>query len=262
MEYYLKIYKTLFSLNLSRFLTYRSNLISEVIGSIIWGLFSIMSILLLTSKTSSVYGWSREELLLLTASFGIIWGIFHMLFMRNFQNISHLIDYGTLDGKLLQPVDTQFIISTQIINYPSLIRIIINTGLLIYFMSLLHISFSLLHTLGYVLLIIFGVLLLYAIFFISMTVLIWNPRLSNIIEVLYTVAGISRYPREMFSKLPSFLFVLLLPLTFAVISPTRVLIQKVFLGDIVGLVVSTVILLVITRLFWKFALRSYTSASN
>lgn len=262
MKRYMRIYRQFLALSLSKLMAYPANFVNEIIGSIVWGAFAIISVLLLTSKSGSVYGWSREELLILTASFGVVWGIFHMLFIRNFSNLSYIVDYGVLDGYLLKPIDSQFITTTQIINYPSFIRIAINAGLLIYYILGLSISLTVVGVLSYLILIIFGVVILYAIFFISTTILIWNPRLSNILEVMYTVSAFSRYPPEMFKTLPSIIFLSILPLTFVVVTPTKALLNKLFLGDVFGLILSAFILFLISRLFWRFALRHYSSASS
>jgi ABC-2 type transport system permease protein len=59
-----------------------------------------------------------------------------------------------------------------------------------------------------------------------------------------------------------FLFFALFPLTLVVVTPIKVLLQKASVNDIVWLVVCAISLFIISRKFWQFALRSYTSASG
>lgn len=84
MKHYFNIYKQLLKLNLQVNLAYRVGFINNLIASIGWGLFQILMIYLLTAKVKSIYGWSREGLILLSAVFNIFVGIFHAVFSRNF----------------------------------------------------------------------------------------------------------------------------------------------------------------------------------
>jgi ABC-type uncharacterized transport system permease subunit len=55
-------------------MAYRANFINSVISSLGWGIFSVIFMLLLTNKTSSIYQWSRDEILLLTGFYNILGG--------------------------------------------------------------------------------------------------------------------------------------------------------------------------------------------
>jgi len=184
MRPYLTIYKTLLHLNLSALVAYRANFISNIISSISWGVFSIVSIVLLTSKTTVIYGWKREEILLLTTTYSVLIGLFHTLFSKNFERFSRMILYGRLDSILLKPIDSQFLISLWIVNYASLTRIILGIGLTFYFLHQLNIVLSPFIVVSYILITAMSLILLYSIWFIVATLTIWFPRLSNIVEFM------------------------------------------------------------------------------
>jgi ABC-2 type transport system permease protein len=107
-----------------------------------------------------------------------------------------------------------------------------------------------------------GILLLYSAWFIASTVTIWFPRLTNIVDVMYTVSGMSRLPREMYQQLAWYVFLFLMPLTFVIVTPTRALIGKLTLVDDIGIVSFAVVFFLLSRKFWHYALRFYTSASS
>src|SRR3989344_7547774 len=109
MKRYFRIYKQLCIISLSELLAYRGNFLNSLISSLVWGAFSIVSILLLTAKTKSVFGWTREEIILLTCSYSMLIGIFHLVFSRNFEYFSRIMDLGQLDTFLLKPLDSQFL---------------------------------------------------------------------------------------------------------------------------------------------------------
>ena len=76
MKRYLKIYLSLLRINLIALFSYRANFINSTISSFIWGLFSVISILLLTSRTNSFFGWTRSEIIILAAVYSFLIGIF------------------------------------------------------------------------------------------------------------------------------------------------------------------------------------------
>jgi ABC-2 type transport system permease protein len=262
MKKYLNIYRALLHLNFSAVVVYRVNAINNIVGSTVWAVFSMASIILLTSRTTSVFGWTRDEILLLTAVYSLFIGIFHTLFSRNFERLPYLIRLGMLDAILTKPADPQFLVSTSIINFTSIIRILLGIAFTWYVISIAHITVTLpiigLFCIG----IAIGLLLLYSLWFIVATLIVWYPDLSNLIEFLYSASNIGRYPREMYSQANQFLFLFVLPLTFMVIAPTKILLAKLTLFDSLGLVLFALAFFVGSRYFWKFALRFYTSASS
>ncbi|MCX6791944.1 MAG: ABC-2 family transporter protein [Candidatus Gottesmanbacteria bacterium] len=262
MKKYLNVYRALIHLNFSALVVYRANVINNILGSTVWGVFSLVSIILLTSRTTSVFGWTRDEILLLSGVYALFIGIFHTLFSRNFDRLTYLIRLGMLDAILTKPVDSQFLVSTSIINFTSIIRILLGMVFTWYVISISHITVTLpligLFCIG----IGIGLLLLYSIWFIVATLILWYPDLSNLIEFLYSASNIGRYPREMYSHVNQFLFLFILPFTFMVIAPTKVLLTKLTLFDSFGLLLFAIVFFLGSRYFWKFALRFYTSASS
>ncbi len=262
MRQYLKTYKKIIQLNFADLLAYQMNFWSEVLSSFIWGSFHFILIIILTSKTSSVYNWSRDELILLTATFSILWGFFHILFTRNFSKLATIIDLGELDSYLIKPIDSQFLLSLNYINFTGIVRVLLGILVSILIISKNHIHISLINLFGYIVLLFFGLTLIYSIWFIVTSFMIWFTKLSNLIDFLYNISGISKYPPSMLKETKSFIFFILFPITIFISTPTKVLLNKVLTGDVILLIILSIVFLVISNLFWKFALRSYTSTGN
>lgn len=259
---HLKIYKILLNLNFSTLTAYRANFTNSLIASVGWGIFSVLSMLLVTSKTPIVFGWKREELLILVGAYSIVVGIFHMVFSRNFDRFSRIINRGELDVILTKPLDSQFLLSLWIFNYASFIRIIMGIIFTLYMVQKIGISIGFLEMMGFFLLGFIGLVLLYSLWFLAIATTIWFSRLSNLTELMNTITGISRQPPEMFKEFSSYVFIFLLPLTLIVVAPTRFLLQKATWQEVLLLFLFSVIFFCLSRKFWKFALRFYTSAGG
>jgi len=260
MKRYVKIYIRLLHLNFSSLLAYRANFVNSLISSSVWGGFSIISILLLTSRSSSLFGWSRHDIIFLTCSYSIIIGIFHTFFSRNFEHFSRVVDLGELDTLLIKPIDSQFFISLRYINYASIIRIVVGFFLVGYLLKGEALSFVQLF--GYGTMMFFGLITLYALWYIITSFTIWLSRLSNIVEFLFTITNVSRFPPQMYREFSWYVFLFLFPLTLIIATPTKFLINKIDFPDVLILIITASVLFIVSRFFWKLALRFYTSASS
>ena len=263
MKHYFKVYKTLLKLNLSELFAYRAGFVNSIISSSLWGGFQIVWVTLLTARIDSFYGWTKDELILITVNYVfIIMGIFHLVFSRNFDRFSRIIDKAELDLILVKPLDSQFLLSFWYFNYASLFRLIIGVPIVIYLIIKIGISISLINVISYLVLIVFSIILMYSVWLSFSTLMIWFPRLSNITALLYNINGISRFPPDMIYELKSFILFFLVPFTLLSAIPTKALVKNIFSGDTGLLIFLSVFLFYISKKFWKFALRYYTSASS
>ncbi len=262
MRHYIHVYKRLMQLNFSALVAFRGNFINNLISSFIWAIFSLSTIYLLTLRVTSIFGWRREDILLFTGLYGVVIGFFHTIFSRNFSRFSRVIHHGELDILLLKPIDTQFLMSFWIINYTSLSRIPIGVLFVGYLLVSYHIPVAPFQILSSIFLVSLSIVLLYAIWYIVMTLTIWFTNLSNLVEILFQMTSIARYPQEVFRELSAYLFWFIMPLTFVISTPAKVLLQRANAYDLIGLFIFSITLLFLSRKFWKFALRFYTSASS
>lgn len=262
MKYYFKVYLRLLDLNLANLFAYRGNFVSTLISSIAWGIFSFVFIILLTWRSPVVYGWKREELILLMALYNIvIGGFFHLFFSRSLGRISTVVHFGHLDHVLLKPIDSQFLLSSRVIAYAQISRIIMGTAATAYLVNKMQIEIGLFNFFAFIVLSAFGLLLLYSLWFLVITLTVWFSRLSNLVDLLYHLNELTRFPSKMFDPVKNYL-IFIIPYTLVLVTPTRALLDKASLQEEMGLILLSILVFYLSRRFWRFALRYYTSASS
>ncbi len=263
MKRYLTIYTTFLKLNYTRFALYRVDFLNGLVSSILWAVFSIIAIYALTARSSTIFGWSRGELFVLIGVFNIlIGGIFRTVFARNFDRFGQIVQRGELDGILLKPFDSQFSLSFQYISLYGIVRIILAIIFTAFLLYQIHVTVTFFDVIIFIMLAGFGLLTMYSIWFIVLTLTIWHPDLFNLIETLYAVDSVTRYPPQIINQFKILLFYLLFPFTLIVSIPTKALLHKLTSFDVIILMGMSLILFYFSRIFWRFALRSYTSASG
>ncbi|MCX6732397.1 MAG: ABC-2 family transporter protein, partial [Candidatus Roizmanbacteria bacterium] len=256
-----RMYMAILKINLVYLLTYRANFINNIISALAWGAFQVIWIALLTGKRGTVFGWTPDDMILLTFGYFMVLGIFHFLFSRNFDMFSRIIDRGEFDAILLKPIDSQFHATMRIASYANLIRALVGLVLIIIWIVIKHYTVTPLQVILFSIYICVGVMTLYSIWLIFITTLIWYPNLSNMTDLLYTVNGLARYPGEMIRSSGKVILYILIPLALSISAPMKILLHKNALEDVVILTVSGLSLFIVSRMFWKHSLKFYKSAS-
>lgn len=257
------MYRSFSSIGVKNMLAFRFDTwISIFVATSVWSFLTIYSMYALTTRTQGVFGWSADELIILACVYNVFIGLVSFFFARNFEEFSELVNHGKLDEIFLKPVDSQFMVSLRKVHVTSLFRTAVGAVVTSIFLHKLNVRVDVFHALGFVVLVGVGVLLMYSVLFTINTLNIWFSRLDNINQLFYSIRTLGRYPRDSFLQAGEVIFVLASPFVIPMATPTRMLLGKATVYDVAELVVGALLMFGISRLFWKFALRSYTSASG
>ena len=223
---------------------------------------SLYSVIMLTARVTDAYGWQREELLLFNGIYGVIIGIFHMFISINMGRLSKVIHMGELDGILVKPIDSQFAVSLWMVNFATIFRILMALGYSIWIAGQLHLVVTIPQLVLFVFLACVSLILLYSLWFLILTNLIWFSNMTNLVLFMYSFESMARFPKEMLQQLASFLFVFVMPLALVINTPSRALLSRLDYKDALVVLVLAGGLWFVSRWYWRFALRHYTSASS
>ncbi|HEX8931986.1 MAG TPA: ABC-2 family transporter protein [Patescibacteria group bacterium] len=259
---YLRVYRIFLGLNLSTLFAYRANLYNSIIANSVWAIFGLVAMLLLTSKTSHVFGWTRDELLILAGIYNIIFSIFYLLFSGNFGEFSNNIHFGRLDMLLVKPIDTQFLMTFTNIRYTQIIRLLLGASFVFYILNQMHARITIFNIFSFIFYLFIAIIILYSLWMIVMTFTLWFTKLSNLVDFMYEIHNVAKYPSEIYHSLNFITYLVIFPLTLVVAIPTKALLQKILMGDIFWPVLLAITLFWLSRKFWRFALRAYSSVSS
>jgi ABC-2 type transport system permease protein len=263
MKRYFKIYLLIIKLNYYKTLHHRAEFLTGTLGALMWGIFNITLIYILSSRSSVIFGWSRAELFVLIGVFNIIVGsTFRLICAENFDRFSSNIQHGDLDSWLVKPIDSQFMLSFLYMKFHNLVRLSLAIIFTIYMLYLAQVTASIFTIMQFIVFSFVGLAIIYSFWYLVMTFAIWFPDLHNLTEILYTTDSLTRYPPQVLWKTGVFLLLVFLPYTLVVSVPTKILLNKATFLDIFILLTTAITLTLLSRTFWKFALRYYTSASG
>src|SRR5437667_12471546 len=109
-----------------------------------------------------------------------------------------------------------------------------------------------------------GVAVHYSIMLILAAVSFWIVRAQGLVYGYFNFLNIARYPDVIYPRLFRFVFGWIIPVVIVANIPARLLIKS--LGQpgrlMLQLVIASSIIFWLSRSFWRFALRHYSSASS
>jgi ABC-2 type transport system permease protein len=260
MNRYWKVLQLFFATALAAELEYRVNFLIATftsLGSLAGSLFSLF----LFYQTGYTFeGWSWEEALIVLGVFTFLQGFSTTFLAPNLNQIVKQVQQGTLDFVLLKPISSQFWLSTRTLSPWGLPDLLFGLILIGYAGGRLELPTSA-YWLSIVPLL-FGLLSLYSLWFMLGTTSIWFVKIANVTEVLRGLLEAGRYPIAAYPVAYRFFFTFIVPVAFLTTVPAETLLSRVQGDWILGSGILAVILLLISRSFWQFALRFYTSASS
>ena len=270
---YAGVFGTFAHNSLVREMSFRANFIIEIISALSWmGMYLGFYILIFEYTPSIGAGadaWGKYEFFIFLGTTLFINSVVEAFFMPNTEELSELIRTGGLDFALLKPIDTQFLVSLQRVDWSSLANFLFAFTLVCYSFVQLGYAPSLVQILLYVVYMGCGVGILYSLMITLSATSIWLGRNQTLYDFWFYITNFSRYPMEIYSgPVGGWLrwgFTFVLPILIVVNVPARMLAKPLspeYAYLALFALVATAASLVASRWVFQRALLSYRSASS
>ena len=260
MQRYLKILRLFWTTAIATELEYRLNFLIATVSSIANLAGSLFGLFLFYQTDYTFEDWSWQEATIVLGLFTLLQGFSATFLVPNLNSIVKQVEQGTLDFVLLKPISSQFWLSTKTISPWGLPDLVFGTILIIYAGTQLGLVWydylASLIPLG------FGVIILYSLWFILGATSIWFVKVYNVTEVLRGFLEAGRYPMVAYPAMYRIFFTFVVPVAFLTTVPAQAMLDRGESTWIFGAAILAGALFIFSILFWRFALRFYTSASS
>ena len=262
MQKYFKIYSQFFRVNLLKSLAYRGNFILGLILVIFESMTTLLTIKIVFSHLHSIENWSYSDMLVLSGTFMITNALAWLLFKSGINNLDRLINQGQLDGYLVKPVDTQFLITVYDIDIEDAARSFVGIALLAIGLRGVGIAETLLRLPTYIFLLLLGQIIIYSISLSIKTISFKSIQGWATNAISWRFHDLARYPTDIYRGIMRIIYTFVFPLAFIATVPSKALLGRVSPLLFVGAILAAGFTFAISRLIWKWALKTYSSASS
>lgn len=260
MTRYLQLLKLFWSTAIAAELEYRLNFLIASLSSLGNLTGSLFGLFLFYRTGYTFQGWTWEEALVVLGIFTLLQGFSATFLAPNLNSIVEQVQQGTLDFVLLKPISSQFWLSSRTVSPWGMPDLIFGAVLILYAGGRLGLEINnyLLSTLP----IIFGLISLYSLWFMLGATSIWFVKIYNVTEVLRGFLEAGRFPMVAYPAIYRLFFTFVVPVAFLTTVPAEALLGRSHIVSVVSAGLLALGLLCASTLFWRFALRFYTSASS
>lgn len=241
-------------------LEYRLNFLISTLSSLGSLIGSLFGLFLFYGSGYQFQDWSWEESLVVLGIFTLFQGFSATVLAPNLNKIVTQVQEGTLDFVLLKPISSQFWLSARILSPWGFPDLLFGTIMILY--AGLQLGLSPWAYLSGVPTLLFGFLSLYSLWFILGATSIWFVKIYNVTEVLRGLLDAGRFPIAAYPMAYRIFFTFVIPVAFLTTIPAQVVLGQGQVAWWIGSAGLAIALLQISHLFWRFALRFYTSASS
>jgi ABC-2 type transport system permease protein len=260
MMRYLLLLRLFWTTAIAAEMEYRINFLLATLSSLGNLAGSLFGLFLFYRTGYQFAGWQWTEALLVLGIFTLLQGLSATFLVPNLNRIVKHVELGTLDFVLLKPLSSQFWLSTYTLSPWGLPDVGFGLVVIGYAGMQLHLRWS-----DYLVSLVplgFGFITLYSLWFMLGATSIWFVKIYNVTEVLRGLVEAGRYPIAAYPASYRFFFTFVVPIMFLTTVPAQVMLRRAEWVWVLGSGVLAITLLMCTNRFWRFALRSYTSASS
>jgi ABC-2 type transport system permease protein len=272
---YWRLFLALARFNLATELAFRANFLVKLVVEALWLAIMIVFYATLFANTRTIAGWDFWEYLFFVGCFYGLSGVIETFFLSNCLEFQELVRSGDLDFFLIKPIDEQFLISARNTDWSTLPNIFQGIGVMAF--ALWHLPlwrelpwWDLAGRSGvFVVLFLCGCAMTYSFLLMLTSTSVWFVRNQSLMELWWLFTTLMRYPRQIFentwaSTVGRF-FTFVLPVLLVVSVPAGTMAKPLepehwWLTVLMGL--ATLVLFVLSRRFFRYALQSYRSASS
>jgi ABC-2 type transport system permease protein len=264
MKRYFEIYWLMLRNSLIREMSFKANFLLWMLTELLWFLGQIVFINVMFMYVDRIGTWTKWEVVLLVGTHQLITQIFQALFYMNVANLPELVRTGKLDFMLLLPMDAQFAVSLRQFGLDNVVNALVGIAIVVFSLFKLAVVPQAYQIALYFAAILLGVAIHYSMMFMLATMSFWIVRAQGLIYGYYNLFNIARYPETVFRGVFKFVFSWIIPVIIVANVPARILMRSFEQPAplLLQLGIAATFCVGISRAFWHFALRRYSSASS
>lgn len=243
-------------------LTYRTDMMVEIGSDLLSQAVNFLFILLVFGHTTSISGWSRDEIIFIYGFFLVPFAIFGAFFNIWDFNERYIVK-GEMDRILTRPIHSLFQIVIERMELESLFGVVTGMAVMVYAGSRLDLSLTWYDPFLFILLVLGGTLVYAAIFVLIASISFWSDSPTSIMPMMYNIGNYGRYPVNIYNNIIRFLLTWILPFAFVGVYPAAYFLGRTewytyaFLTPVIGIT-----FFVFAVVMWNVGVTKYRGAGN
>ncbi|HEX8992786.1 MAG TPA: ABC-2 family transporter protein [Anaerolineales bacterium] len=257
----IRVFGVFLRINVLNEVAYRVNFYVQLFQSVVELATALGGLAVIFSYTGNLRGWTPDEMLALVGVYFIAGGMIGLVIQPSLEQFITAVRDGSLDFTLTKPEDAQLLASVQAVNIWKIIDIVMGAAVLVFALVRLGERIGVWQVASFGLMVLAGLVIIYSFWLMLATLSFWFVRVENILVIFQSMYQAGRWPISLYPGWLRFALTFIVPVAFATSIPAEALTGRLTLPTLLGAVALAVVLVVLSRLFWRIGLRRYSGAS-
>lgn len=262
--HYLRLVRRFVVVAFANVLAYRVNFWISLLHSALNLGTGVLGVVVLFGQVDAVRGWDLASTLALLGVYltlGALRGLFIGPSLESLAGMDGQIWTGQFDFTLLRPVDVQFLASVRHWRPLALIDLVLGLGVLGTAIVRLRVALELAHLAAFLVTLVAGVTILYAILLAFSALVLWSPGFlfTWLFNALFRLA---RYPVGLYPGWLRLVLTWIIPVGIMTTVPAQALTGSLSIAMLVGSICVALVAFVGSSALFRIGLRRYSSASS
>jgi viologen exporter family transport system permease protein len=259
---YLRLLAIQARISVASAMAYRANFMIEGVMSLVWLAITLVPLIIVFDGRTEVAHWTRPDAMIVMAYFVGVRAVLEGLITPSLVDLVEKIRNGSFDYVLLKPVDAQAMVSASRYEPWKAFDLVGAIAIVTYAFILRGAPPGAAQLALGVVLFATGVAAAYALWILCAAAAFWVGRLDNLMYLLGSIFDTGRWPVMVFPAAWQIVFTFVIPVAVMTTYPAKALIGNLDAREAVATIAGALALVVVSRLVWRTAIRSYTSASS
>ena len=242
-------------------LQYRANFIVALFQALLAVGVALVVLTLVYAHTTELNGWTEAQLLCVLGIQIFMGGLINAVIQPNMERLMEEIGDGKLDHALTKPEDAQLLVSVRELRIWRTVDMITGAIVIGVGVSRLHGGISVGEWPLFALLLLLGGVMMYCFLLILTTGAFWVVRMGFLPDLFEGVYQTGRWPIGIYPGWLRYSLTFLVPIGFAITIPAEALTSRLQLNTVILAAGFAIVLVIVSRWFWRRGLRHYSGAS-
>jgi ABC-2 type transport system permease protein len=259
---YLKLLAVFLKSSLLVDMEYRTNFIVQAIMGVFQAGITFISVALFFNHTETLGGWTYEQAMVIVGMFALINGVILFILQPNIKRIVEMVRDGTMDFVLTKPVNSQFLATLRHTKYSGIADIIAGFSIIAFALVRMGYTPNAPALAAFLVMLAVAIVIVYSIWLVIGATSFWFVKIDHMSELFNALFDTARFPITAFSGLMRILLTFVLPVAFITTFPAQAVLGQLDALTLIGALLIGAALFIAGSLFWRYTVRSYTSASS
>jgi ABC-2 type transport system permease protein len=258
----LKLLSTLLRLNIQQELAYRADTAINILVSLMWLGWELLSLSIIFSNTATLGGWGQGELIALLGVWRLINTLMAALIWPNTERFNSSIRDGSFDYTLLQPVNSLLLVSFSRIVIWRVWDLALAAVLIVVGIGIAGGTTAPLSLLAFLALAASGAVVIYSLWIVLIACTFWFVKFDNNVTILQALMESGRYPATVYPTWLRLIVTFVVPIAVATTVPLQALRGELAGWQVLMFLGVGVAALLIASQVWRVGVRRYSGASS